>query len=291
MRHRPGDGAMPNLLTESCREAGLDAELESTTEAPYVPLPASWEAYLAALDRKDRYLVQRTLRDFDAWAGADAAFHRATNTAELEQGKAVLLALHHERWGGTGGGTFRSPLFLAFHDRVMGRLLDAGALELLWLTVRGEPVAAVYNFRWDGKVHFYQCGRKMDVPRNVRPGGVLLYHAIRSAIEAGMREFDFLGGAAVYKSQLALATRPLLRLRVARRCAVERLRQGVEWGKGRLRPIVRRLRARGGGVGDGKQPAVPAMGSRRSSPAWRGRLPSPSPAPAPRPGARRGPGS
>jgi CelD/BcsL family acetyltransferase involved in cellulose biosynthesis len=237
-----GDGVMPDLLVRHCRAAGLGAELEQTTEAPFIPLPATWDAYLNALDRKDRYLIRRSLRDFEQWAGGDAVFHRASTPAELEQGKRILRELHHERWEGTGGGTFRSPLFLAFHDRIASEFLRDGALQLLWLTVRGEPVAAIYNFLWDRKIHFYQCGRKVDVPRNVRPGGVLLYHTIRSAIESGLREFDFLGGKAVYKSQLSLASRPLVRLRVHRRCLVERLRQAAEWGEDCLRPLVRRLR-------------------------------------------------
>jgi CelD/BcsL family acetyltransferase involved in cellulose biosynthesis len=236
-----GDGVMPALLAESCREAGFEAELVATTEAPHVPLPATWDAYLAALGRKERYLIKRTLRDFEQWAAGEAVFHRATNPAELEVGKRVLRELHHERWGGSGG-TFRSPLFLAFHDRVMRQLLEADALDLLWLTVRGEPIAATYSLRWDGKVHFYQCGRTLTVPKDVRPGGVILYHAIRAAIEGGLREFDFLGGVATYKSQLALASRPLVQLRVNRRCVVESLRKVVERAKNRLRPLVRRLR-------------------------------------------------
>ena len=90
--------------------------------------------------------------------------------------------------------------------------------------MRGEPVAAVYNLIWSNKVYFYQSGRKTDVPPKVRPGVVLLAHAIRGAIEAGRREFDFLAGDSQYKRQMALASRPLVQIRVARRCFRERLR-------------------------------------------------------------------
>jgi CelD/BcsL family acetyltransferase involved in cellulose biosynthesis len=112
----------------------------------------------------------------------------------------------------------------------MPRLLEEGALELAWLLVRGEPVAAAYNLVWNGKVSYYQCGRRLDVPDAVRPGVVLLAHLIRGAIEAGRREFDFLGGAALYKSQLALATRPLVQVRAARPSLREWLRRGAERG-------------------------------------------------------------
>ena len=105
----------------------------------------------------------------------------------------------------------------------MPQLLDAKALALLWLTVRGEPVAAMYNIVWNNKTLFYQSGRKLDVPRHLRLGVVIICHAIRQAIEAGGGEFDFLAGEAPYKKQLALATRPLIQLRVAHRT----LREGA----------------------------------------------------------------
>ncbi len=103
--------------------------------------------------------------------------------------------------------------------------------------MRGEPVAAVYNIVWNNKVYFYQSGRKTDVPPKVRPGVVLLAHAIRGAVEAGRREFDFLAGDVQYKRQLALALRPLVQFRVARRCLRERLRLLAESGINRVRPL------------------------------------------------------
>ena len=81
--------------------------------------------------------------------------------------------------------------------------------------------------RWANKTYFYQCGRSREVPPHIRPGGVLLYLAIRRAIEAGLREFDFLGGEAVYKKQLAQASRPLVQVRVARPGIRERARRSV----------------------------------------------------------------
>ena len=42
----------------------------------------------------------------------------------------------------------------------------------------GAPIAALYNFIWEGKVSFYQSGRKVDVPKNIRPGIVIHAYAI-----------------------------------------------------------------------------------------------------------------
>lgn len=236
-----GSQVMPELLVEKARGRGLLAEVEETTRAWYVPLPGSWEAYLKQLGKKERYLINRTLRDFEQWAGGEWSLECATKET-LAEGQRVLHGLHHERWEGEQGGVFRSPLFLAFHDRLMPLLLDRGALELLWLRVRGANVAAMYNVTGNRKTYFYQCGRSRAVPRHIRPGGVLIYLALRRAIAAGHREFDFLGGDAVYKRQLALASRPLVQVRLAHRGWREQSRRWVEWGKDLLRPWKHRLR-------------------------------------------------
>jgi len=87
---------------------------------------------------------------------------------------------------------------------------------------------------------------KTELPRNIRPGGVLIYHAIQKAITHRRREFDFLGGEALYKNQLALGSRPLVELRLARRCLTERARRLIERGKTWLRPLWRRITSSGG---------------------------------------------
>lgn len=246
-----GSGPMPELLVAAFRRAGVPAEAVETSRAPYIPLPATWEEYLAALTKKHRYNVNRVRRDFEEWAGRDWRVCRVESPAELEEGKRILVGLHRDRWDGVGNaGVFRSPLFVRFHDAVLPRLLGQGALELMWLVARGEPVAATYSLVWDGKVSFYQCGRKVDLPPQVRPGSVLLQHAIRAAIEQGRREFDFLGGAALYKMQLALAVRPLVQVRAARPSAVEALRRLARRGRDGVRRVREALRRKPAPAGE-----------------------------------------
>jgi CelD/BcsL family acetyltransferase involved in cellulose biosynthesis len=236
-----GKGPLPDLLTGAFRRAGLHAEAVVTGEAPYIPLPATWEAYLKALRQRHRYLVTRSLRDFQAWAGGPVQFERAGSLTDLERGQRILVELHQRRWEQVGlPGVFRSARFLAFHEAVMPLLLAEGALELVWLTVRDQPVAALYNIVWNGKVYFYQSGRRTDVPRKLRPGIVVLTLAIRAAIEAGRREFDFLGDACRYKRALALASRPVMQVRAVR----ERLREGARLLAERVRSLARAFRRR-----------------------------------------------
>jgi CelD/BcsL family acetyltransferase involved in cellulose biosynthesis len=241
------EGPMPALLANALGRAGLEAAIAPADEAPHVPLPATWDAYLNALPSSHRSYLNRSLRAFDRWAGTLGELHCATSRAELAEGFRILTALHGERWREAGRpGAFASPRFRAFHEALLPVLLEEGALELLWLCVRGEPVAAAYNIVWDGKVYFYQGGRKMDVPAGVRPGIVLHALAIRRAIAAGCREYDFLAGAARYKEQFALASRPLVDLRAARPSLRERARRlaegGIAWARSWIGQRRRRVR-------------------------------------------------
>jgi CelD/BcsL family acetyltransferase involved in cellulose biosynthesis len=231
-----GDTPMPRLLVDAFQAAGINAELTETTRAPYGELPPTWDAYLQALGRNSRRHIKRSLQAFDEWAGGATRLESVCDLADLEKGKAILVQLHQGRWAGDGQlGVFRSPLFLQFHDDLMRRLLVEGKLELLWLCVRDEPVAALYGMVWAGKVYAYQTGRRFDLPEDVRPGFVLLVLAVRRAIEAGRQEFDLLADDMVYKRQLVPTARSLVQVRAARASVREKLRRGA-------RGILRRLR-------------------------------------------------
>jgi CelD/BcsL family acetyltransferase involved in cellulose biosynthesis len=116
---------------------------------------------------------------------------------------------------------------------------DGASLDLLWLVVRGEPIAASYNIVFGNKVYFYQSGRRMDVPKTVRPGIAMHALAIQRSIEHGRREYDFLQGASRYKRDLAHASRALVTLRAVaphlRARAVETARMMAERAIARVR--------------------------------------------------------
>lgn len=134
-----GDDLLPLLLARELRRCGLDARVEVTDVAPHIPLPATWDAYLAALPSSRRYLVRRSIRDLETWAEGTLRFERAETRADLERGKQILMALHAERWSAAGSaGVMEAPSFRAFHEEIMPALLERGALDLRWLTVRGH---------------------------------------------------------------------------------------------------------------------------------------------------------
>lgn len=219
MERMAGEDPFAAQLAGALGQLGFPVTLTEDSACPYVPLPASFEAYRQNLDRDSRYVVTRSLRELERWAGK-AGFTRvvARTPAELAEGREILHSLHGERWSGNGyEGVFSSERFTRFHDEVMAALLGGadGKLELQWLVVDGRPVVALYNIVYRGRVYFYQSGRKLDVPKGVKLGLAAHALALRAAIDDGHTEYDFLAGASQYKRQLALAKHPLVTLTAA----------------------------------------------------------------------------
>lgn len=227
---------------------GIVTSIETSGECPYIPLPGTWDAYLQALGSSRRYAVTRSLRELEKWAGPGGwELRKARTPDELDEAVRVLSQLHGERWTSAGkSGVFSSERFRRFHEIVMPMLLageDGATLDLFWLSVRGEPIAAAYNLVHGGRLQFYQSGRRVDVPKNVRPGIAMHALAIRASIESGLREYDFLAGASRYKRDLALASRNLVTLRAVapglRARAVEAARVLAERAIARIRAASR----------------------------------------------------
>ena len=242
---RAADGESPSCaaLRRQLGVAGLrvEANHHPDRDAPTIELPASWDHYLAGLSSSRRSFVRRSLRAVERWAGDRLEIKVATTRDQLGRGREVLVALHGQRWRKDDhGGVFASRRFSAFHDLVMPRLADAGALEIFWIEVSGEPLAALYNIVWDNRVYFYQSGRRVDLPPKLRPGIAIHALAIQRAIAAGRREYDFLAGMGEYSVRLSNSRRELVDLRATRAISPAEIgRRAMEECVGRIKKLRR----------------------------------------------------
>jgi CelD/BcsL family acetyltransferase involved in cellulose biosynthesis len=211
-----GETQITALIDQAARNASLNCVQTHAGDAAYIKLPPDWETYLASLPKKKRYSLRSARRDFELWLGERTArMHTATDSESLRTGMAILQQLHNARWQQQGqSGAFSHARFVTFHEQYAHLLLDASKLWLQWLTVDGEPVAALYQFVGENKIYFNQNGRQLGLPKKVRIGIVALTMAIEVAIQQGMHEFDLLAGDAHYKRLFANASRPLVQLRL-----------------------------------------------------------------------------
>lgn len=178
---------------------------------PVIPLPATWEAYLAGLGKHQRHEVRRKLRRIGEEAAA--VRHVYTQGANLDAALEVFFQLH--RLSHVDKATFMDERMAAFFRAMTQAMGEQGYVELNILEVDGAPAAAMYNFRYRDGLLVYNSGYDPGLRPNLSSGIVLLSQCIQDAIERGLGVFDFLQGDEEYKYRFGATDVELRRLTVA----------------------------------------------------------------------------
>ena len=119
--------------------------------------------------------------------------------ADLDAELTTLFELHEARWGDENS---RFLGHAAFHRDFARTAAERGWFRLAFLEAPEHPVAATYGFRYAGVESDYQGGRDPSWESG-SPGFTLLAWMIRTACEAGVREYRFLRGGEWYKRRFA----------------------------------------------------------------------------------------
>ncbi len=199
------DGLVPDGAAVAALPAG--AIVRSVIPAPYAPLPATYEEYLASRHGKLRSTVNRTAKRLER----EGATFRVADPADIDVSLEALHRLHDSRWGEhsaflDGWDQFAAALRAgnAAGDVRFGELVDAA----------GGIVAIELELRAGKRLCFYQAGRVTDhLWRG--SGSVLKARVIESAIADGYEEFDLLRGDEPYKAEWADARRSMIHVRCA----------------------------------------------------------------------------
>lgn len=192
---------------------GLSVQVERLTVCPMLLLPPSWEAYLQALDRKDRHELRRKLRRMEAVEGVRWYILREAGPGVAEAVEAFLdlMALGHAE-----KAAFLRPAVRSFLRRVIEVGFQEGWARLSFLEIDGEKAAAYLDFDYGDRIWLYNSGLNPYRFTGLSPGVVLLAYLIREAIERGKRAFDFLRGDEPYKFRFGAQEVPLYRILLQR---------------------------------------------------------------------------
>lgn len=204
-------GAWLPALESGARDAGLQTEVGEDGVAPLLPLPGSFEEYLAGLPGKRRHEIRRKDRRLRE-AFPDAAVVRAapgTMAGDLDR----FFELHRASQGAKG--RFMGPGMERFFRRLASELADDGTFRLAFLEAGGRRVAAAVGFADRDRFLLYNSAYDHDLSR-LAPGMVLTAELIRGSIEQGCRMFDFLKGDLDYKYRFGAKPRPVARLLLRR---------------------------------------------------------------------------
>ncbi len=196
-------------LAAAARRGGYARE---TRTAPFVDLAktrAAGGGFLAGRSANTRYQLRRSARSYAA--RGDLTVRRAADAAEAAAFLDALAVLHQRSWTGRGKpGAFANPCFLRFHRELIARGHPRGEIDLLRVSAGGTVLGYLYNFLWRGAVASYQSGFDFVAAGPHEKPGLTAHHlAIEHYATLGATRYDFLAGAARYKTSLADAARPM----------------------------------------------------------------------------------
>jgi CelD/BcsL family acetyltransferase involved in cellulose biosynthesis len=187
--------------------SGLRLRANSPEPYPVLELPSTFDDYLAALPSSRRSNLRRHLRRLDE---GELELRDVREPEALSEAIDRWQRFRVEQWNDTGrelDPDHASSLFRDFTLDVALELAPAG-LCLVWELLRdGEPVATYVNFADDRRFYFYLGGFLPSVAR-LGIGKIVIAHGIRTSIEAGRREYDFLMGSEQYKYWYGAVDRP-----------------------------------------------------------------------------------
>ncbi|HEX9123260.1 MAG TPA: GNAT family N-acetyltransferase [Actinomycetota bacterium] len=200
-------------LSEAADSQGLAVEVsdDQNGTVPFLPLPGSYEDYLAGLPSKLRHEIKRKARKLETEAGPYRIHvaHEDTLVELLDR----FVELHRTSEGPKG--VFMQPGMEIFFRRLGEAFLSRGIFNLVFIEVQEETVAGTIGFRFEGTYYLYNSAFDHRW-RQLSPGMVLVAEDVRIAIEGGCTGFDLLKGDYEYKYRFGANPRYVKRLWVRR---------------------------------------------------------------------------
>jgi CelD/BcsL family acetyltransferase involved in cellulose biosynthesis len=194
----PEDSALLALLRRHSAEFSSNPAVEERimTQAPYIPLPATWDDYFRTLSGKKRWFLRRRLRSLQEEHHIE--FSECTEDS-LDDVLNTFVDLHQRRWQSVNiRGTFSNPKMKELYRDVARRFLARGWLHFSCLKVDGEIASAIYSYVYNGR--FYAATAARDIRYSKYSIGHLHYmFLIEYAIKRDLQEFHFLQGEEPYK--------------------------------------------------------------------------------------------
>lgn len=213
LRGLPEDRSWLHLLREAASGHGLRVMEDDDPNgvAPFLALPATWDAYLAELPAKMRHEIRRKAKKLEAEAGPFRVVVADPETLEAMLDR--FVELHRTSEGPKG--VFMVPGMEIFFRRLGEAFCADGAFVLTFVEVQGQLAAGTIGFELDGISYLYNSAFDRDWG-NLAPGMVLVAEDIRLAIERGCTGFDLLKGDYAYKYRFGATARRVRRLVVER---------------------------------------------------------------------------
>lgn len=205
------DSSDNKALVDFCNK-NFSTETSEDEVCPYISLPGDYETFLSGLGRRRRELARRQLRK------AEKKFNVRIECCDTAD--SVDVAFDHLRTiysksfrGQELNSCFNRDDYFGFHREVAKSFADNKWLRLYLLWFDERPVAFVYGYMFNNIYWYYQTAYDQEY-RDSGAGSVAIQLVIKSVIDQGAKEFDFLRGDEAYKFHFADGHRQMCMARV-----------------------------------------------------------------------------
>nr|NIO67997.1 GNAT family N-acetyltransferase [Anaerolineae bacterium] len=179
---------------------------------PVIDLPATWDAYLASLDKKQRHEIRRKMRRIER--EADVHWYIVDQGRDLAEEIEAFIELHQK--SSADKDDFMDEQMKDFFRAVAHVLQAPGWLQLAFIEVDGRKAASMLNFDYEDAILVYNSGYDPQHRAHLSPGIVLLAYCIQHAIALERAKFDFLRGDEPYKYRFGARETKVYRLIIVR---------------------------------------------------------------------------
>jgi CelD/BcsL family acetyltransferase involved in cellulose biosynthesis len=237
-----GDSVNLSAVKGFCEDSGIKMQQVRDELAIFLPLTKNFEELIGSVSPSFRRRIRNDRKAFEAYGGE---IRLIGNREEFEKGFEALVELHQARWMSRGGeGVFSSEKFTRFHRLFAPKAMQNSWLKLYVALKDDKPIAAIYNFVYNRKVHYYQSGFRQENSGLHSPGVLMQAYSIENAIQEGFSEFDFLKGReGSYKFRWLPETRRVVQLRLSQARTKEVLYHTTSKVLDGLRNIKKSLRS------------------------------------------------
>ncbi len=199
------------VLSELTVDSPLDFKVETLQPSPYIPVPSSFDNYVASLDSKQAHELRRKLRR--------AAKNPETMSTEIVRDKDLLPAALEDFFAlmcqEADKDRFLTPKMRAQMDAIAQAAFDNGWLQLFFLKAGNKRVAGYMNFDFDSCIWAYNAGFDNRYAE-LSPGWLIMGEMMRWSIEHGRKIFDFMRGDEEYKYRFGGTDRFVQRVTITR---------------------------------------------------------------------------
>lgn len=181
-------------------------------QCPFITLPVTWDAYYQTLGPNFRSYLRRSERKIQQ--NYQVQHQICSDYGAVNQIMKTLFELHQKRQRSKKRvGVFAEERMRKFHLDVARCFFERGWLMLDSMLLNNELAAIGYNFVYANKVYYYLSGHD-PLFSDYSVESLRHMSLIRSCINNGLTEYDFLRGNEAYKERWTNSARRNLRFKL-----------------------------------------------------------------------------